>query len=320
MSYTIDKQIIPGLPRVDYRNGKPEGVVLHETGNYGGTAQGNRNYEANHFNEAFVHFFVDWNSIVQVADTNHGAYGAGPVANKRFIHIELVRTHDKKQFADSYDRYTWLVSQMLHQYGLKPQHLVTLWTHKDVTQHLGGTTHQDPDAYLATFGVTVDKLISDITSKFNEGSKPEPKPAPSATKPVTGSLYRVRKSAGDVKSQIGAFKDKSAATDLAKKNKGYEVYDESGNLVYGNTVQPQQKPVSKPVSKPVASKSIVPYPGHILKTGSKGHDVERVQRALGISVDGIYGAKTVAAVKAYQKRHGLSADGIVGPATWSTIF
>jgi N-acetylmuramoyl-L-alanine amidase len=48
--------------------------------------------------------------------------------------------------------------------------------------------------------------------------------------------------------------------------------------------------------------------------------VERIQRALSITVDGIFGAKTEAAVKAYQKRHKLAADGIVGPQTWNTLF
>ncbi|WP_102027995.1 peptidoglycan DD-metalloendopeptidase family protein [Salirhabdus sp. Marseille-P4669] len=68
----------------------------------------------------------------------------------------------------------------------------------------------------------------------------------------------------------------------------------------------------KKVTKP-SGKSIVPYPGHLIKKGSKGKDVERIQRAVGVTPDGVYGTKTEAAVKAYQERHGLSADGVVGP-------
>lgn len=47
-------------------------------------------------------------------------------------------------------------------------------------------------------------------------------------------LYRVRKSAGDAASQIGAFNDIDNAIKLANQNKsqGYEVYDSNGNLVY----------------------------------------------------------------------------------------
>ncbi|WP_348537095.1 peptidoglycan-binding domain-containing protein [Geobacillus subterraneus] len=68
------------------------------------------------------------------------------------------------------------------------------------------------------------------------------------------------------------------------------------------------------------SKAIVPYPGKPLKLGSKGKDVERIQRALKIKADGIFGKQTEAAVKAYQKRKGLAADGVVGEKTWNTLF
>jgi cell wall-associated NlpC family hydrolase len=52
-----------------------------------------------------------------------------------------------------------------------------------------------------------------------------------------------------------------------------------------------------------------------LKRGSHGPRVERVQRWLGLSPDGIFGPGTKRAVKRFQRRHGLTADGIVGPAT-----
>ena len=37
------------------------------------------------------------------------------------------------------------------------------------------------------------------------------------------------------------------------------------------------------------------------------------------AVDGIYGKKTVEAVKKFQRKHGLTADGIAGPATLAKI-
>ena len=46
------------------------------------------------------------------------------------------------------------------------------------------------------------------------------------------TLYRVRKSWKDVKSQKGAFNDLSNAKKCADKNKGYSVFDESGKAVY----------------------------------------------------------------------------------------
>jgi hypothetical protein len=56
-----------------------------------------------------------------------------------------------------------------------------------------------------------------------------------------------------------------------------------------------------------------------LKRGSHGKRVERLQRALHVRPDGIFGKSTARAVRRFQRRHGLHADGIVGPATWRAI-
>lgn len=45
-------------------------------------------------------------------------------------------------------------------------------------------------------------------------------------------LYRVRKSADDAKSQIGAFSVLNNAKNMADKNSGYRVFDKSGKLIY----------------------------------------------------------------------------------------
>ena len=62
-----------------------------------------------------------------------------------------------------------------------------------------------------------------------------------------------------------------------------------------------------------------------LRRGSRGDMVEELQALLhakygaGLEVDGIYGAATEAAVRAFQKAHGLTADGICGPKTWAAL-
>lgn len=54
----------------------------------------------------------------------------------------------------------------------------------------------------------------------------------------------------------------------------------------------------------------------LLKVGSTGKMVENLQKALGgLVVDGKFGTKTEAKVKAFQKKHRLTADGIVGKDT-----
>jgi peptidoglycan hydrolase-like protein with peptidoglycan-binding domain len=66
-------------------------------------------------------------------------------------------------------------------------------------------------------------------------------------------------------------------------------------------------------------------PRPVLKRGSEGPAVRRVQRALtaalpgAVPVHGHYGPPTVAAVARYQARHGLRVSGIVTPGTWHAL-
>jgi len=55
--------------------------------------------------------------------------------------------------------------------------------------------------------------------------------------------------------------------------------------------------------------------GRSQDTHSGSSSVADVQRALGISADGVFGPQTADAVKQFQRSHGLTADGVVGPAT-----
>lgn len=58
----------------------------------------------------------------------------------------------------------------------------------------------------------------------------------------------------------------------------------------------------------------------ILKIGSKGEDVKKLQTKLGLSADGSFGPGTEKAVKKWQIDNDLAADGIVGEGTWNKMF
>lgn len=57
----------------------------------------------------------------------------------------------------------------------------------------------------------------------------------------------------------------------------------------------------------------------ILKKGSRGDEVRKLQAKLNLEADGNFGPKTELAVKAFQKANDLSVDGIVGAKTWSKL-
>ena len=61
------------------------------------------------------------------------------------------------------------------------------------------------------------------------------------------------------------------------------------------------------------------------KYGSRGNEVSQIQEKLkrwgyyNGSIDGIYGSKTLSAVKAFQRKNGLTVDGIAGQKTLSAM-
>jgi putative chitinase len=58
----------------------------------------------------------------------------------------------------------------------------------------------------------------------------------------------------------------------------------------------------------------------LLKVGSKGDDVKKLQEKLGLTADGSFGPNTEKKVKEWQSANGLTADGVVGDGTWSKMF
>lgn len=57
----------------------------------------------------------------------------------------------------------------------------------------------------------------------------------------------------------------------------------------------------------------------MLRLGSQGAEVAELQRALGITADGIFGRVTLRAVRSFQRRAGLAVDGIAGPLTLAAL-
>lgn len=63
----------------------------------------------------------------------------------------------------------------------------------------------------------------------------------------------------------------------------------------------------------------------VLRQGSTGGEVKEVQRRLKEwgyydgPIDGIYGAKTVEAVKYFQRKNGLTPDGVAGKSTYAAL-
>ena len=61
-------------------------------------------------------------------------------------------------------------------------------------------------------------------------------------------------------------------------------------------------------------------PTPMLRRGSTGAAVRKLQRALGVRpVNGQFGASTLRAVRAFQSKQNLKPDGVVGNSTWEAL-
>ena len=174
----IKQDFIPDLPKLPYEKGVGNyiGVVAHCTGNYGDKggdeAKDERAWEVKNWHNAFVHFFCDWNEILQVADIQYKAYGAGPKANGKYVHVELCQTKDETLFKKSYENYIWTLAYVLFKKNLPVVDGKTLVSHKWVSDKLGGTNHQDPIAYLAEHGLSWNDVVIDTRIVYNRMKTP----------------------------------------------------------------------------------------------------------------------------------------------------
>lgn len=84
------------------------------------------------------------------------------------------------------------------------------------------------------------------------------------------------------------------------------------------TLVPVPKKKIKKPTKTTKKVDVSKYP--VLKKGSKGKYVKKLQKKLKITADGSFGVNTEKAVKKFQKKKGLKVDGEVGPKTWKALF
>ncbi|MGJ8729290.1 N-acetylmuramoyl-L-alanine amidase [Listeria aquatica] len=168
----IKKQHISSVPKMAYKNGigKPQVIVLHETANNNASIENEVSYMSRNWQNAFVHAFVSDKRAIEIADTNYSAWGAGPEANKIGIHVELVR---KGNFKQAYNNWLDTAVYYAKQYKIPMRFNAGksgFVTHAYVTNHWGGTSHQDPVAWLKQNGVSMGQLEKDLKAKYNKGT------------------------------------------------------------------------------------------------------------------------------------------------------
>lgn len=139
----------PGSGSTQYIYGKPVKVIVHETANPNDSIEGEINYESNHYEDAFVHAFVDGNRIVEIAPTDRPSWGSVN-GNPYGVQFEQVEVYGRDNFARELVNAAYYAAYEMKQYGMIPSlngGNGTLMSHHMVSQYLGGTDHTDPDGY-----------------------------------------------------------------------------------------------------------------------------------------------------------------------------
>ncbi len=104
---------------------------------------------------------------------------------------------------------------------------------------------------------------------------------------------------------------------------GDSASSDTGESAIGSVTETQPAVTTTEGGK--AFQIIVPKPGQPIGPQSPAKNVKQVQKAmnmLGYDVgtpDGVYGEKTLKAVRKFQKKHDLGADGLVGVKTAKAI-
>jgi putative chitinase len=115
--------------------------------------------------------------------------------------------------------------------------------------------------------------------------------------------------------KLNAIADTGNVAALTKKINGGDIGLADRQARYAKAMAALGGKITAPVN-PQITDAVT----QVLRKGSKGDAVKKMQAALGIGADGDFGPGTEAALKKWQSANGLAADGVAGPKTLSKLL
>ena len=305
------------LPISKRRSGKKlkkvAGVTIHNTGNTskGANADANARYQKNSCNDAVNgwHWTVDEKEAILSIPENEIAEHTGKRAgNDTTVGIEICNNSDGNLLKAT-DNGAKLAAEILKRQGFKKavwnenlfQHYD--FSHKNCPQEIRAGKPYDWNTFVAKVNSYMCATATTPAPTPAPATTPTEKPAPTTEAPLpNGTLYyRIK-----TKERVYYRSAPSGGNTILK------TLNANTNLKYRGTAANGYYKVSVDGSTGigyVASKLVV---NNYLP---KSDGIVAIQKALGITPDGIYGKDTADAVMAFQKAHGLTQDGIYGPNT-----
>jgi peptidoglycan hydrolase-like protein with peptidoglycan-binding domain len=199
------------------------------------------------------------------------------------------------------------------------------WDHNRIIHHREHTSRKIDMSYTGPLREYIQKALANQRwqvpkSAVQTGKKASPKTSDASATLRKGdkgdhvvTLQKALNSIGYKISVDGSFQ---ATTDLAVRR-----FQRKNRLTVDGIVGKQTwSRLRAKQTRPVVTTEARPYPGRVIKRGSRGPDVRWCQEHLGVRlIDGVFGKKSERATKQFQERRRLSKDGRIGPKTWSAL-
>ena len=147
--------------------GKPTWVVVHSSGNPNAGIDSEIAYMTKNQDNAYVQAWCGHNKIVEIANTDYRAWGAGRTANKYAVQIEV--TEDKRltkaQKLQAIDREAFWVAVQCAYYGIP---LNKVYSHADISRmYPQDTDHTDPIAFFKSVGVSWSDFKAQVKKYYD---------------------------------------------------------------------------------------------------------------------------------------------------------
>ncbi len=199
------------------------------------------------------------------------------------------------------------------------------WSHNQILHHREWTSRKYDMSYTGPLREYVQKMMASSQwrvpkAAVQSGTTPSVTPPKRPTVLKQGSTGEEVKELQQALSKLGYRVEVSGDFDKST-HYGVVRFQRKHRLTIDGIVGPQTLSKIRSVQKrPSITTEQRPYPGVVLKRGSRGPDVRWIQEHIGVKqIDGVLGRNSERAIRAFQKRRRLKSDGQVGPITWAAI-
>ena len=218
---------------MDYTDGKPKMVIIHEVGVDGGSINGSIDYMVRTQDSAFVHSFVDGSQLITIADKVKKSWGSGQWGNNYGIQIEQMRVTTSGAFYKQIATLAKWTADQLIKYDMGAPKLMSspssvqrndlsikpdgnLASHKMIAYKFNQTTnHVDPDEYWARFGYNMNQFRDLVEYYYNQLGTPKINSTSVEGNPATGNFkVRVKTSGGVSSVSVPIWSNANGQDDL----------------------------------------------------------------------------------------------------------